>query len=146
VIVPNPRVLEEFRRTERCELCGRPINGQADPHHISKRGMGGGSALDARWNLLGLCRECHGCIEDARPIKFGPYKGACLRDADQYLIVSHREGIPLEVDLQLLAWWFDRLDKHASKWRIVKALDELGEGEQKLAMQTLAETEALQWG
>jgi hypothetical protein len=122
------------------------IVGRADPHHISKRGMGGGSTLDARWNLLGLCRECHGCVEDARPIKFGPYKGTCLRDADQYLIVSHREGIPLEVDLQLLAWWFDRLDKHASKLRIVKALDELGEGEQKLAMQTLAETEAMQWG
>lgn len=56
-------LLDQFRGPGLCEYCGRPCL-RLDPHHIFSRGMGGGSRLDHRLNLMGLggfenC-NCHG--------------------------------------------------------------------------------------
>lgn len=59
MIVINEKLLDEFRRKARCEFCGRKARGGLDAHHIYAKGMGGGSRLDIRRNLVGLCRECH---------------------------------------------------------------------------------------
>ena len=100
--------------------------------------MGSGSRIDASWNLLSVDRSCHRLLEDGKPIQHGPRKGAALRQADQWLIVTHRDGLPLDADLQHLAWWFARLDKDASPDRIEEALKSLNESEQELARMTLA--------
>lgn len=49
-------LLKEFR-DKSCEWCGLPPPN--DPHHIFKRGFGGGNRFDIRFNLISLCRECH---------------------------------------------------------------------------------------
>ncbi len=52
----NNALLREFRAGNRCEWCGRTV-AELDPHHYwQKRGVGGGSRLDIRINLIGLCR------------------------------------------------------------------------------------------
>lgn len=51
-------VLDLFRDKSRCEYCGNVAKCQ--PHHFHARGMGGGSRLDVRVNLLALCHVCHG--------------------------------------------------------------------------------------
>ncbi len=62
MIVIDEKLLEEFRATIICEWCGRHILSAAHPHHIYARGMGGGSRLDVRENLIALCFQCHGDV------------------------------------------------------------------------------------
>ena len=121
----------------RCNVCGRHF-AVREPHHIEPRRAGGGSRIDASWNLLSVDRSCHSLLEDGKPIQHGPHKGAALRQADQWLIVTHRDGLPLEADLQHLAWWFARLDRDASPARIGEAMKSLNEAERELARMTLA--------
>lgn len=58
MIVIDDDLLDEFRNKLRCEFCGARTLG-CEPHHVHARGMGGGSRLDVRENLIGLCRDCH---------------------------------------------------------------------------------------
>lgn len=44
-------------RLLRCCWCGR--SGPSQPHHLTTRGMGGGSRLDVAINLAPLCHQCH---------------------------------------------------------------------------------------
>lgn len=59
MIVIDEKLLTEFRRKVQCEWCGKPTPSGCDPHHLFSRGHGGGSRLDVRRNLVGLCRDCH---------------------------------------------------------------------------------------
>ncbi len=53
----DPNLLEEFRRCLKCQFCDKPA--MCVPHHYHGRGMGGGSQLDVRENLIALCPQCH---------------------------------------------------------------------------------------
>lgn len=51
-------LLNEFRSPGPCEWCLAPCPIR-EPHHLVRRGMGGGSQMDVRINLMGLCSTCH---------------------------------------------------------------------------------------
>lgn len=59
MIVKNEALLDEFRHAWHCEWCRMITPEGADPAHIFAKGLGGGSRLDIRINLVALCRECH---------------------------------------------------------------------------------------
>jgi hypothetical protein len=59
MIIIDEELLDEFRHKTRCEVCGKRIWTGLDPHHIFAKGLGGGSQLDIRENLISLCRWCH---------------------------------------------------------------------------------------
>ncbi len=47
----NPELLRQWRAEhDRCQLCGRPLEGTSGPHHIILAGR-----WDVEWNLLQLC-------------------------------------------------------------------------------------------
>ncbi len=58
MIVKNEKTMDWFRAAGPCEYC-RQWQQRRDPHHCLARGHGGGSRLDLRANLVGLCRMCH---------------------------------------------------------------------------------------
>lgn len=89
MIVINKRLLKEFSTPGICE-CGCGIwCVSRDPNHILLRGVGGGSRLDVRENLLSLRREpCHNQFHDCRPNAPG-HRDQRKRFCD---IVAIREG------------------------------------------------------
>lgn len=58
MIVKDDALLDEFRKRGRCEIC-HEWRHRLFPHHFHGRGMGGGSQMDVRENLLALCWKCH---------------------------------------------------------------------------------------
>lgn len=52
---------EVWERDQFCRLCGG--HSMLTPHHIIARGMGGG---DHKENLITLCIECHGEVEQGK--------------------------------------------------------------------------------
>lgn len=60
--VIDENVLDTFRAKKNCEWCGR-WTVPCEAHHWKPRGIGGGSRLDIKENLIGLCRECHNRAE-----------------------------------------------------------------------------------
>lgn len=121
--------MDERRRSPRCDVCAVPAPQGCECHHIAHRGHGGGFRLDISWAMLSVCFLCHRAIEDGNPIQRGRFRGTVLREADQYEIVHHRDGIPLEVDLQGIVWLLARLDSKlsiAKRFAVcVEELDEL---------------------
>lgn len=87
--IVNDALLKEFRRKTRCEFCGRYCPQGVDPHHIIKRGLGGGSRVDIPLNVIGLCRgftkdgwvSCHQDADDGKITK-----------AQLFAVVGKREG------------------------------------------------------
>ena len=57
--IVDEALLALFRSATRCEWCGRDTPEGADPAHVFARGVGGGSRLDIRINLVSLCRGWH---------------------------------------------------------------------------------------
>lgn len=57
-------MLDLFRAAAECEWCGERNRGRLDPHHLFGRGVGGGTRLDVRINLVALCRQCHGKLHN----------------------------------------------------------------------------------
>lgn len=53
MIVVNETLLDEFRGPGPCEWCGKPCK-RREPHHLWARGIGGGSRMDIRINLIAL--------------------------------------------------------------------------------------------
>jgi hypothetical protein len=51
------RLLSDFRDRRPCEWCRQRVSDSV--HHLWCRGMGGGSRLDVRINLISLCCWCH---------------------------------------------------------------------------------------
>lgn len=56
-------LLDQFRAAGHCELCGK-WSPTRDPHHLARRGMGGGGRLDVRINIIALCWLCHLRVHD----------------------------------------------------------------------------------
>ena len=81
--IVNEDLLAEFRRYQSCEWCGKRC--WPDPHHVFCRGMGGGSRLDIRINLLALCRECHSQVH-----------GGEIRRIDLLMVVAGRENVQID--------------------------------------------------
>jgi hypothetical protein len=62
-MIYNDEEMLKLVRQQRCIFCGAdPPN---DPHHLWGRGMGGAMRFDVWWNLVPLCRMCHGKAEDS---------------------------------------------------------------------------------
>jgi hypothetical protein len=80
VIIHDEHLLEKFRRTLRCEWCGR--RGYVNPHHLWARGAGGGSRLDIRINLMAMCHVCHREVHDGK-----------IKRQDLLATVAIREGL-----------------------------------------------------
>lgn len=103
----NEELMDEFRDAPRCEWCKKPTRGRLDPHHLWKRGIGGGWRLDCRLNLISLCRPCHNLAEDDTADR-----GSLVA------IVSQRERVTFgEQDMQELVWMLRRAPDDAdSLW------------------------------
>lgn len=61
--VIDESLLDEFRNTGRCEWCKKAVR-RCEPHHVMCKGIGGGSRVDLRINLIALCHECHRRFHD----------------------------------------------------------------------------------
>lgn len=91
-------VLAEFRAGP-CERCRRP--GPCDPHHcFITRGVGGGTRLDMRQNLLSLCFQCHHYCHNVPGVN-----AECRR------IIAKREGSTVEA-IENYLWLVLRTDKN----------------------------------
>lgn len=79
----NPELLAWFRRKPQCEICRcfRPVV----PHHVYRKGMGGGGQLDVPENLLAVCSFCHDMIHDGHV----PYEFQLAR-------LAEREGFSMD--------------------------------------------------
>lgn len=78
----DPYLLQKFRETLQCEWC--KARGAVDPHHYwYRRGTGGGSRIDHRFNLVALCRYCH----------TAHHQGQWPLRIDLLAIVSAREAV-----------------------------------------------------
>ena len=76
--VINKTLLATFRVAGKCEACGKWCN-ERDPHHVFSKGAG---RVDARLNLIALCRLCHnGFHASGKPSR-----------AELLVIVGKREG------------------------------------------------------
>ena len=88
--VIDETLLDEFRRKTRCEWCKAAVPG-CQPHHLYAKGMGGGSVLDVKVNLMGLCWKCHRDV----------HNGNIPRHA-LIAVVSYREGrSPDEIEKEI---------------------------------------------
>ncbi len=77
---PNEKLLDAFRKKQKCEKCCRVVWG-CHPHHILGRGMGGARRIDHPKNLVALCCQCH------QAAHFGK-----ISKAELLAIVAKREG------------------------------------------------------
>lgn len=57
--VIDDALLREIAEFGWCEKCQKRYPSGVDPAHIVARGMGGGSRVDVRENVIGLCRQHH---------------------------------------------------------------------------------------
>jgi len=94
MIVIDEPMLDLFRGPGRCEGCGKPCR-RREPHHIKKRGLGGGSRLDIPINLIAL----GSAFDCACHIKA---EAGTLPKAKLLEIVAGREGrTPEQVELEI---------------------------------------------
>jgi hypothetical protein len=102
VRIVDPDMLDLFRLM-RCEYCKRPCRYPTHPHHVFGRGFGGGTRLDIRVNLIGLCGpwdgNCHGLV----------HAGKVLR-CNLLAVIAAREGC-LQGDIEAEVYRLRRLAK-----------------------------------
>lgn len=100
-IIDN-KLLSEFRTPGRCEHCKAWCEIR-EPHHLWGRGMGGGSRLDIRINLISLGQvfqcPCHRDFHDGHILK-----------ATLLALVAAREGC-LQSDIEREIWRLRRAPK-----------------------------------
>lgn len=75
-------MLARFRGPGRCEWCKAWYQSR-EAHHWQARGMGGGSRLDHRCNLVALCPWCHRSHHD----------GNAPTRQDLLAVIARREGM-----------------------------------------------------
>jgi hypothetical protein len=56
MILKDTNLLRQFHERTKCEFCGRSGEHMEAHHFWFFRGIGGGSRLDHRYNLIALCR------------------------------------------------------------------------------------------
>lgn len=95
--ITDEPLLDVFRARP-CEWCGAPP--RSDPHHVYRKGMGGGARLDVCLNLISACRECHQKQEDGR-----------ISRSEQWERVAAREGLVSGDDAKEAVWRLLRRDK-----------------------------------
>ncbi len=85
MIILDAYLLEKCRNQPRCWWCGQPpARGcRLDPNHIMGKGMGGGSQLDIKENVIPMCRLCHNEF----------HAGHITRD-DCFILLDARYGLP----------------------------------------------------
>lgn len=86
--------LDKFRSPGRCELCNAWV-ARRDPHHLMTRGAG---RVDHPWNLIALCRACHGTCESVWQVQEKAFATVCRREAIrlpqiQQLVWDRRRGV-----------------------------------------------------
>lgn len=92
--IKDEKLLNEFRGPGLCELCDRWCNDR-EPHHVYRRGCGGGTRLDVRINLVAVgkfpaCR-CHLLVHEGK-----------ITQEHVLRIVAEREGMtPDEVQQEI---------------------------------------------
>lgn len=90
MIIEDEALLDEFRTAGQCELCGKDAP-RREPHHAFARGLGGGSRLDVRVNLVAVSAQgtfvchCHRLFHDG----FIPRR--CV-----LAIIALREGMTID--------------------------------------------------
>ncbi len=93
--------LNRFRGPGHCDFCKRYVD-RREPHHLIRKGIGGGSQYDVSYNIAALCaafsggEDCHGRV----------HSGHILR-CEIVAVVSAREGLlqgELEDKLNELRW------------------------------------------
>ena len=65
MIIRNRDLMYYQQRRNQCEWCGKPpFSGYLlEPHHVIRRGLGGGSQCDTLLNTIAVHRRCHQEIE-----------------------------------------------------------------------------------
>ena len=102
MIIEDPELLSLFRLPGPCEYCGRLCPWGRDPAHIFARGLGGGSQVDIRENIVSLCRVCHTDSHAGnRPLR-----------CDLLALAAAREGV-LQADIERVVFDLLRLPKRS---------------------------------
>ena len=115
--IVNEQLLDLFRTSGQCEICLAKCPAR-EPHHLFCRGMGGGSRLDVRINLVAVGRsgrfcQCHTEIHDGN-----------LAVNSIFQVVSAREGFEID-DILDVMYLFRRLPKDPSERALRAAIQEL---------------------
>jgi len=108
VKIEDPALVREFRLMA-CELCGSRWD--VVGHHLLRKGMGGGSQIDHRWNMIALCKQHHDWIHSRGA-------GGDVRvptKAQLWQIVAEREKQPAE-DLEAVMRCLWRLPRGCRPW------------------------------
>lgn len=125
VVIIDEKLLKEFRKPGACEWCGR-WSDPRQPHHIIKRGQGGGNRMDLRLNLISFghqyCCDCHDCAEYRVP-------GQDIMPNDCFAKVAAREsknypGITQDV-IRMALEFVRRYDKKTLPGQRERLLDKL---------------------
>jgi hypothetical protein len=136
VKIVDEDMLDNFRVSGLCEICYKP-QARREAFHILARGFGGGSRLDVRINLLGSCHWCNQFYSDDTL----EFQGRKLRLPDMLEIVSHRERIPLDVDLLDVLYLLQRLPKDCRPWQLKAQMVDLTSAQRVLVERTLREAQ-----
>lgn len=123
MIIRSPQALMQARLRFRCEWC--KAAGPVCPHHLKHRGMGGGSRLDVRINLIALCQTDHDAY----------HAGHILR-ADLLAVVAQREDC-LQDEIETVIGILVRLPKEPRPERILEELRGVTKREREMAWEIL---------
>lgn len=111
MLIVRPEALRLVKMQTRCEYCGKQIRTGLAPHHLTTRGMGGGSRLDVAFGLIGLCpqlqgKDCHNRLHMGK-----------IKDEELLAIVAQRERVNPE-DIMAAIYLLRRIHPHWSARRI----------------------------
>ena len=98
MIIIDEKLLDQHRGAGPCDWCKKPFL-RREPHHLHRRGMGGGHRLDISCNIAALCRGCHESAEAGR-----------ITREDMLALVAQREGVH-QRDMERALSFFNHADK-----------------------------------
>lgn len=127
--IVNEPLLRQFR-SRPCELCGhQPPN---EPHHVIRKGIGGGSQIDHPLNLLTVCRWHHEWIH--RGMQPPDVRVPTARDL--WRIVAKREGVEIDT-VEAVMFCVKRLPRDARPHHLDAALEGCDEAVKRLVHDAL---------
>lgn len=132
--IKNPKLLATYRTPGRCEYCNKPCD-KREPAHVVSKGSGGS---DIACNLVALGQtasfQC-GCHTQS-------HNRAAPTQRDLLTVVAVREGVSAD-DVWDAINFIRRLDKSASRYRIMELLLTLPEAARKIAQRELKDANRL---